>query len=270
MILDVWLLGSFPNATTPGAVHWNGKSWTKAAVPKWLYYANGSGETELSVTDFSGHNVWVFSIGAYFDQKTVYASHYLNGHWTKSVLPDVPSSVAAISPTDIWAFGTPLHGSGGTVLMHWNGRRWSTSAFPHQKEAGNPGNLVATGPSSLWADWAPTKTTDPEYLVHWNGKGWAKVALPAGDTTLSFVGDGDGGLWVAGVGPVPKQKQLFLHWSAGRWTVRDVPSATGLQLGQVNELALIGGTRSVLGVGHLYGTGADSALNRGAIWRYNS
>jgi hypothetical protein len=39
-------------------------------------------------------------------------------------------------------------------------------------------------------------------------------------------------------------------------------------LGQVDEMALVGGTRSLWAVGHLYGPGAGTTLNRGAIWRF--
>jgi hypothetical protein len=266
---DVWVLGQFPNATTPGAVHWNGKHWTRMAVPKWLYYANGAGETELYTADFSARNVWVFSLGSFLGQKSAYASRYLNGHWTKMRLPDVPYDVTAVSDDDIWALGAPLSGGEPTVLMHWSGRHWKVSRFPHQKEAGTADGLEATGPDNLWSSWFPSKAGRHEYLLHWTGKGWSRVALPARDTTLSFIGDGHGGLWVTGVGPNPKQTQLFMQWSASGWTVRDVPSAPGLQLGQVDELALISGTRSMWAIGHLYGPGAGTTLNRGAIWRYN-
>jgi hypothetical protein len=117
--------------------------------------------------------------------------------------------------------------------------------------------------------WAPQKSGKAEYLLHSTGKGWVRVDLPSGDSALgSFAADGHGGFWLTGVGPGPKQAQLFLHWSAGHWAVSHVLSAKGEQLGQVDETALIPGTRSVWAVGHLYGPGDGTTLNRAAIWRY--
>jgi len=60
-----------------------------------------------------------------------------------------------------------------------------------------------------------------------------------------------------------------MHRAASRWTVRDLLSAPGLQLGQVDELARFPATRSMWAIGHLHGPGAGTTLNRGAIWRYN-
>jgi hypothetical protein len=266
---DAWLFGYFQNSTTIGAMHWNGTKWAERAVPKWLVYINGSGELGVETADISPSNLWVFSLGSYLGQKSVYASHYVGGRWKKVTLPAEPGAVAAVSGHDIWAFGQAL-GGGPLLLMHWNGHRWSTSRFPRQKLAGGAQGLISNGAKSLWTLWVPTKAGAAEYLLHWNGKRWSKVAaLPSGDTSLAYTGDGHGGFWVDAVGPTPAQKQLFLHWSAGRWKVQDVPSTPGLQLGQVDEMALIPGTHSVWGTGHLYGKGNDSGLNRGAVWRYN-
>jgi len=264
---DVWLLGPVAGSRYYGLRHWNGSKWAKVAAPSWMIYANGALEYSIYMADFGPGNLWLFSEGGYVGIKRAYAAHYQDGRWSRSYLPDIPDEAAALSANNIWATGEPV-GSDSNVVMHWNGRHWTTSAFPKQPVAGYPFGLVATGPDSLWLAWESSRNTSDQYLLHWAGHRWAKVDLPAGDTVLSMTGDGDGGLWVAAVGPGKSQPQLFLHWSAGRWQTARVPFQFTDQVGQVDELAQIGGTESVWGVGHVYGAGPNG-LNRVAIWRYN-
>jgi hypothetical protein len=237
-------------------------------VPKWVIQANGSGEADIYPTDFSQGNLWVFSLGSYVGEKVAFAAHYQNGHWTKSVLPDVPESAAALSSKDIWVLGQALNAKRTMVMMHWNGRRWTTSGLPKQRTSGYPSGLTATGPRSLWLSWSPAKAGAAEYLLHWTGSRWAKVNLPAGDLAYPASEDGAGGLWLTGFEPGPKRGQLYLHWGSGHWKVWKVPNG-GFQPGNVDELALIPGTRSLWAIGNVYGPGDGTVLNRGAIWRYN-
>ncbi|MGH3400005.1 MAG: hypothetical protein ACRDPO_35520, partial [Streptosporangiaceae bacterium] len=139
--------------------------------------------------------------------------------------------------------------------------------LPRQSVAGNAGSLVATGPRDLWMSWFPTKSGAPGYLLHWAGGRWSKVRPPGGDSGSPAVGDGAGGLWGIGLTPGPNGVQLFLHWRAGRWTITKVPNGTH-EPGNVDELALIGGTRSVWATGNVFGPGDGTILNRGTIWRY--
>lgn len=266
---DAWLFGPFGNSTTLGAVHWNGARWSKAALPGWLVYRGQPtlGPVAVYLADFSPGDLWVFSV-ATTGQKVNYAARYLNGKWTKSVLPDVPFDVSAWSARDIWALGRAPDGKGPMLAMHWNGRRWNTARIPGQKVPGTPLELAVTGQTSLWAAWFPTKPTSREYLLHFNGKSWSKVSLPPGDSTVILAGDGHGGLWASGSGPSPQFTQLFMHWSANRWATQGVPGTSGLQAGSISELALVPGTRSLWATGNL--SGGTDGNSRGAIWRYSS
>jgi hypothetical protein len=263
---DVWLFQTGPVS----AVHWNGTAWSKQSLPSWVLRGNLALEANIYAADFGKGGMWVFSFGTTsMNEKSAFAARYRDGQWSKSYLPDIPEQAAAVSPSDVWVIGQAFDGKGPEVLLHWNGSRWSNSDLPKQPGAGGLFALTALGPRDLWLAWGPQQSSAAEYLLHWNGSGWTKVSLPSRDSILSIVGDGQGGLWVAAVGPGKKQPQLFLHLHAGRWTVSNVPSAPGEQLGQVDEMALIPGTSSVWGIGHLYGPYQGSDLNRGAIWRYN-
>jgi hypothetical protein len=266
---DAWLFGSVAGDKYLAALHWNGTTWSRRSVPDWLVYSNGSGETDLDIADFSAVNLWIFSLGYYLGQKVFYASRYQHGRWTKVDLPDVPFEVAAISAQDIWAVGPSRDGTGKDVMMHWNGRKWSTSAVPKQRTAGQPDDLMATGPRDLWMGWQPAKAGASGYLLHWNGARWAKVDFPRSGAGSPAAGDGHGGLWVNGVAPGAKRVQLFLHWSAGYWTTWRVPNGS-YSPGNVDELALIPGTRSLWAIGNVYGPGGGTVLNRVSIWHYAS
>jgi hypothetical protein len=268
---DAWLFGLFPKGRYDGALHWNGKNWVRRAVPTWLLHANGAGEVDPYLADFGPADLWVFSLGGYIGEKSAYAARYSNGRWTKSYLPDIPESAAAISPNDIWALGQPLSGASTEMLMHWNGRKWSASRFPKQPVAGYPVNLTAVGANDMWVAWSPSEAGVQEYLLHWNGHQWTKVSLPSGRTGYLFAGDGQGGLWVSGFSPAPAYKQIFLHRSsAGRWSTSAVPLRAGESPGNVSELALIPGTRSLWAVGNVYSPGGGTELNRVVIWRYDA
>jgi hypothetical protein len=269
---DAWLFGSFPDAKAPdgtieGALHWNGTAWTRRAVPDWLIKINGSGDIDLYPADLGRGGTWVFSLGGYVGETAAFAGRYHNGRWTKMRLPGVPNSAAALSANNVWVLGYVLAHPSRSVLMHWNGKRWTTTGLPRQSVAGEAGALVATGPRDLWMSWFPTKPGAQGYLLHWAGGRWSKVRPPAGASGGPAVSDGAGGWWGSGFAAGKKRVQLFVHWHAGRWTITKVPNGTH-EPGNVDELALIGGTRSVWATGNVFGPGDGTTLNRGTIWRY--
>jgi hypothetical protein len=265
---DAWLFGPVPNGRGVGVLHWTGHHWSKQPAPAWVIRVNGSGEASLYAADFSQRDLWMFSQGSYIGQRTAFAAHFQNGRWTKSYLPDVPESTAAVSSSDIWSIGQAFNGKGAEVLMHWNGHRWKTSDLPKQRNDGYAFGLTAVGAGGLWAVWQPLKAGVKAYLLHFTRGHWIKVNFPATGSGYPQTGDGAGGLWLSGFASGHKRVQLFLHLSRGHWTTAKTPNS-GYSPGNVDELALIPGTRSVWAIGNVYGPGDGETLNRGAIWRYN-
>jgi hypothetical protein len=262
---NAWLFGDFPKQRYAGAVHWNGKSWTKRSVPHWAFTINGSGDLDAYFADFSSRDLWIFSEGSYVGQKSAYAARYLNGRWTKSYLPDVVEDTVALSSSDIWVIGRAFSLNGPDVLLHWNGSRWSKTAL----RAGRPGSpvgLFAVG-RQLWLQWQPAKTSAAPFLLRRTGTGWSKVRFPRGYSGFAPVSNGASSVWLTGFAPGTKRVQVFLHWQAGRWTIFRVPNRP-YQSGNVDELAAVPGKQSVWAIGNVYGPGAGTVLNRGAIWRY--
>ena len=114
--------------------------------------------------------------------KTLHIEHYDGTEWSVVPSPNVgPNSqyqsnklygiTAAVSPTDIWAFGSYFAASGNeiqmTLLLHWDGTSWSLNPSPSPE----PGDFLAdilfsgvvTAPGSVWivGSLAPATTDQP-------------------------------------------------------------------------------------------------------------
>ena len=105
--------------------------------------------------------------GASASRKAAYAARYDDGRWTKSYLPALPYQVVAVSRNDIWATGITADGRGRTVLMHWNGDRWSTVAMPRRNAAGGPEGLAVASPNNVWLGWVPAKASACRRRPRW-------------------------------------------------------------------------------------------------------
>jgi len=118
--------------------------------------------------------------------------HYDGNSWKVVPSPNVgPASqyqsnrllgITAVSPTDIWAFGSyfAANGSGQqrTLLLHWDGSTWTLEPSPSPK----PGNFlsdllfsgVATAPGNVWIvgsmdSAAPGKPVTSTLVLHTTG-----------------------------------------------------------------------------------------------------
>jgi hypothetical protein len=147
---DIWALGL---ASTffggpfngPAVLHFDGTSWTPIAMQTQLGPGDrlSGGLTALSPTD-------VWAVGAVFgadDHPRAAIAHWDGSSWQDVLSPGVTGpgvtmsqlgSVAAISPTDIWAVGES--GDEGsltffTLTEHWDGTSWSIIPSPNP-----PGN----------------------------------------------------------------------------------------------------------------------------------
>ncbi len=238
---------------------WDGRRWQLTTAPSWVLRANPSkdpsgqpGEAAVSVQSRS--SAWVFSIGT--NDQPYKAAREVNGHWHLVQLPGVPASVAAVSGNDIWASG--YNASGQPVIMHWNGRRWSSHAAP----AAVVGPLAADNSSSAWV-------LTGDAVDYWNGTAWTAIALPSFVAVWEIVTDGHGGVWLWGLhtsGDSTITPNLFAHYSDGSWTVLNAPAANDGNYVEVAALAQVPGSTTVFGAGWL---GLRTALS-GAIMRYGT
>jgi hypothetical protein len=126
------------------------------------------------------------------------------------------SSVAAVSPSDVWAVGAA---AGRNLVEHWTGSAWNKVAVPH------PGtysglNSVSVGGGQVWAVGA--SSVSPE-VYRWTGNSFASVGgLPYGGDApdilfLSAVRVFSAtNAWVGGE-DVGGSHELW-HWNGASWT----------------------------------------------------
>ncbi|GIE96850.1 hypothetical protein [Paractinoplanes rishiriensis] len=150
---DIWAIGNmgfdgYGGTTTGLVLRWNGTAWSRVAVPGSESDATFSVPALHDVVAIAANDVWI--VGRAF-HRTLFttmpiALHWNGSTWQRSFLTGAPNdgqgfrSVAALSPTRVYAFGS--------TIARWSGSAWVP-------EAGTlPGLLAdatATGPSTIWA-----------------------------------------------------------------------------------------------------------------------
>jgi len=178
---DVWVFGEpfFPGAGL-GTWHYNGHTWSRVA----------SGHGLEGGSALSPNNIWAFG--------GVDVAHWNGATWSRtsvaSLLPPKQElnnpavyEVLALAKDNVYAIGSGnLEDEGGpTVILHWNGHRWSRLA-EGQFGIGWP-QISSDGHGGLWL---PMPGTDGQksYLVHYTAGHLIPVALPGGPNRISIFG----------------------------------------------------------------------------------
>ncbi|HUE20333.1 MAG TPA: hypothetical protein VMQ86_01540 [Bryobacteraceae bacterium] len=170
---DIWAVGYSGLNFVTFSEHYDGTSWTLVRTPD-----VGSGPNVLNgVVALAPDDVWAVGYstasqtppqGQYEVPSETLTEHYDGTSWSVVPSPNVgPNSqyqsnklygVTAVSPNDIWAFGSYFAASGSgnqmTLLLHWDGTSWSLTPSPSPE----PGNFlddilfsgVVTAPGSVW------------------------------------------------------------------------------------------------------------------------
>jgi hypothetical protein len=168
---DVWAVGYNGNVTF--AERYDGTNWARVATPN-----VGTGPNSLGgVLALAPDNVWAVGFstastmpppGDYDVPTKTLIEHYDGTGWSVVPSPNVgPDSqyqsnrllgITAVSPTDIWAFGSYFAASGSenqmTLLLHYDGASWSLAPCPSPE----PGNFeadilysgVSPSPGNVW------------------------------------------------------------------------------------------------------------------------
>ena len=137
------------------------------------------------------------------------------------------NDVTDVSRTEAWAVGWSGSGAAKTLLLHWNGQKWSPVTSP-KPVAGvllgmtkiSPTNILAVGFQMT------SSTAEVPLILHWNGKAWSKVpGVPAVDGQFSAIGDAGGTLLA--VGGLNAPPMLNMERTGSTWKRLPVPSAPG-------------------------------------------
>jgi len=200
---DAWAVGS--TGRGPLVLHWNGTAWTRTRLPA----AVAPGVPWVSALAATSTATWAV-VGTRTGRSPRLARWDGRQWGDVAVIPDIGmrygiNHLAATSATNVWAIG-------GSVILHWNGRRW-TCALTND-------NLYAVSTSSAASAWAAGFSGYGSWAVawHWNGHGWKQVMTPQLGLVSELVGVAaiprSGGAWAVGNADT---KTLMLHWNGTAW-----------------------------------------------------
>lgn len=142
------------------------------------------------------------------------------------------SGVKVRSPCDAWAVGqliTPDGGNGLSLVMHWDGARWTQ--VPSQSPGDTQNWLIAVTATSATNAWAvgfrehPTQTL----IERWDGTSWTQVDSPSPGTEDRLWGvaaTSATNAWAVGsFTPAGGTEQTLIeHWDGTSWTQVPSPS----------------------------------------------
>lgn len=260
---DAWAVGSYSAAGKSHVLilHWNGRSWTRAAVP-----ALTASSSLNAVSAISRSDVW--AVG--HSSRDSLILHWNGRKWSQVPSPSPGqlstglSGVAGVSATSAWAVGTADNDGGGQVLiLRWNGRSWARAAPASLGSVSFLSGVAAVSRSDAWAvgEYYPTGASQSSVtlILRWNGTTWSHVPSPNagrdGNPALNAVSAASASsAWAVGnYEPSSRTVEiasLTLRWSGGKWRAVASPDPRGSF------------------VTHLEGVSAVSASNAWAVGWY--
>jgi hypothetical protein len=201
---NAWAVGGlYPGATAAQvALHWNGKKWSAVTVP------SGFAQTMYDVNASGPDNAWALR-SDYSASQDVFV-HWNGKVWT--VGDPAPTgitltSVTTSSRTLAYATGIGSTGAERSVILKFNGTKWSSLTLP--KAAAHAGLAVVSMRGK--AAWAVGDGVHGAVLVHSAGGAWKTERSPSKNYRLVSVSAGSatrayavGSYDVAGGGHPPR------------------------------------------------------------------
>jgi hypothetical protein len=167
------------------------------------------------------------------------------GSWSVVASPDDGTnsnylySVAAVSPTDVWAAGYYVntdHSTNRTLTEHWNGTNWKVVvSFNYLTGANVLYGIEAASSSNIWAVGYFTNGNNVQRPLseQWNGTKWKFVKNPGIGTGTNILygvaASSAKKLWAVGtyVNQSGMNQTLIEQWSGTSWSVVASPNVAG-------------------------------------------
>jgi hypothetical protein len=291
---NAWALGGSDVGGPPIAEHWNGKTWSRSALPKGfvddITAASGPAANDIWAVAQSGGEILHWNGRAWSIAKQL---PVLKG----ILVPPRLTGVFALSATDVWVFGSTDGSTPGWGTWHYDGKSWrqwhgyaagivngsavspanvwairGDAAFGQQTEivhyTGTWRPVTASALSGLeftaieaftatnvWAAAFSARNQAQSWLLHYNGRTWSRFKLPwSGPAIEGIVADGHGGLWLNAPGLPPYEVH---RTEKGGWS-------------RLRLAVLLAGIAHIPGSASVWGAGADFALTnpKAVIWAY--
>jgi hypothetical protein len=263
---DAWAVGNVDGEAQALRIHWDGRSWTPVGGPD-----PGLSDALEGVDATSSNDVW--AVGAAFDgiADRSLIEHWDGSSWTVSPNPGMHGllSVAAVSPTDVWAGGELL------TVMHWDGTAWSFVPHPPLEE-GDLHGADAIGPNDVWiVGGVETEGGgDKNLALHWDGSDLLVIPTELPDTEASelfgVAALSPTDVWVVGEQEEAdgRARTLIEHWDGTGWAIVPSPNPSpeenelrGISAASPTDIWAVGGY-AIDGVDHPLALHWD-----GAAWR---
>lgn len=172
------------------AAHFNGRTWSKVAVP---IIATGASAV-------SARNIWAVGVPGHppSSGSAVAVMHWNGTSWKRVMLPRVsvprngilvPGNIVAIGASNVWADALPINPAqgpvGATVLLHWNGRAWAWVKIP--RNVAFPLALTQDGHGGIWLSGYPSTQSVQGDLYHDSNGRWSQLPVPHKTGKVSVV-----------------------------------------------------------------------------------
>lgn len=241
---DAWAVGThepLPKGIYPLTWHWDGHRWTVVPCPSPRDDGQPVRSSLTAVAIDAPNDAW--AVGDWTPIVHAPSAYALIEHWNGAKWSIVPvprshghaaggfSAVAALSPTEVWAFG-------GSVLMRWNGTRWRYLPSPPRRGQGT--DLTGMTVISAHDIWVVGTTGVEKYhslTEHWDGSKWTVVPTPdtidgrpRNSNLFAVGGTSSSNVWAVGwyqSGPLGvDHSTLTEHWDGTRWQVQPSPDGS--------------------------------------------
>ena len=221
---SAWAVGAYGNTEKTLVLRWNGTRWAQVPSPS---PGGAQGTQLLGVTSLPQGGAWAVGCSGSSPQRTL-ALQWTGIRWAQAPTPSPGFSaclnaVTAVSPSDVWAVGWAArhhNGPAQTLLLHWDGTRWTRVASPSPRLASTElTGVSATSAADAWAVGGVVRhQVSKTFVLHWDGTCWARVASPSqGASVLNGVSGGSSrDVLAAGSGGAGS---LALRWTGSRWVI---------------------------------------------------
>jgi hypothetical protein len=264
---DAWAVGYYYTkslaSTAAMLLHWNGTKWANV-TPADLGDAGLESVSAVSATD-----IWAVGGNALNSAKhQLLMLHYNGTTWSQVTAPNPGKApyysflnqVKAISATDAWAtgayYGGSAYGGDKTLMLHWNGAKWSQVTAPNPGGTGENSIVNAIGASSATNVWGvgfyTTKSVNvpnAPFAMHLKGSAWSQVTVaklsPGHQVFLTGVGTlSPASVWAvgsysAGTGVKAADLSLAVHWNGTKWAQAKSPNPGGSTDEGINSLEAV-------------------------------
>lgn len=191
-------------SSTPIAERWDGASMTPSALPSGLtgFISQASAPSPA--------DIWAAS------EYGGYVLHWNGTQWQLALRRsgDTITGLTAISPDDVWVFGTVAAGN-RTGTWHFNGRTWR----PVTGRAAPIYRASAISGRDIWAIAAGAKT---DSVLRFDGRTWQQMRTGSvldGVVVSDVLAISKRDVWILGDEPGTGVARLVLvHWNGERWT----------------------------------------------------